>query len=96
MPSQSRLRSSLKGCGAPAQTAVAQLIANAAETHRDLNRMLGKAPIRIFYTPDQDQVPVSRCYLSALSNNWMCECRQQRDPMRRKNDAASRENWMAE
>src|SRR5580704_9211727 len=47
MPSQSRVRSSLKGCGAPASAAAAQVIISAAETHVDLIFMFGKPPVLV-------------------------------------------------
>src|ERR1700677_429063 len=81
MPSQSRLRSSLKGCGAPAHAAAVQVISTAAETHVDLNLMSG-----LQYscsTPfARDKARGNACYPARSSKNWMRECRQHRDPMR--------------
>src|SRR5580692_9896263 len=49
MPSQSRERSSLKGCGAPAHAAEVHAITSAAEVHADLKFMFAKPPVLALY-----------------------------------------------
>src|SRR5580704_16862235 len=55
MPFQSRVRSSLKGCGAPAHAVAAHVIIIAAETHLILNFMFGKPPVLVSNAPRTKQ-----------------------------------------